>query len=154
MDFETNKLLAENYMGMVTSEDYVQWAVTCLESDVDSKNIRILASLYKPLYSSEVEYYFSRCLKDLGWTRPEPRECLFNYARDLAQRILSGELSPQDGYSKIYNIALALNYPRELISWVYLDDSMELSIYNDSHGPEWEDAIRDEAARLINDRFQ
>jgi hypothetical protein len=96
MDVKTNKLLADIHIGVVTSEDYVQWAVACLESGEDSKNIRILASLQKPLYSSEVDFYFSRCLKDLGWTIPQRRECLLNYARDLAQQIVSGDLSPQD----------------------------------------------------------
>ncbi|MDQ3253056.1 MAG: hypothetical protein M3R15_03975 [Acidobacteriota bacterium] len=80
MNFETTKLLAERHMGMATYEQYVDWAVSCLESGVDSKNIRILASLQKPLYSSEVEDYFGRSLGDLGWELPEPKECMIEYS--------------------------------------------------------------------------
>jgi hypothetical protein len=148
MDFKTNKLLAESHMGVVTSEDYVRWAVACLESDMDSKNIRILASLQKPLYSSEVDHYFRLCLKDLGWTMPERRECLLNYARDLAQQIVSGDLSPEDGCRKIYRIASALNYPQELMPWVYFDENLNPSTYHELEGAEWEDAVKDEAANL------
>lgn len=148
MDSRTNKLLAETHMGVVTSEDYVRWAVACLESDLDSKNIRILASLQKPLYSSEVDVYFKRCLQDLGWTMPEPRECLLNYARDVAQQIVTSELSPLDGCTKIYGIARALNYPQELMVWVYLDENLEPSTYNELEGAEWEHAVKAEAANL------
>jgi hypothetical protein len=148
MDVKTNKLLADIHIGVVTSEDYVQWAVACLESGEDSKNIRILASLQKPLYSSEVDFYFSRCLKDLGWTIPQRRECLLNYARDLAQQIVSGDLSHQDGCRKIYRVALALNYPKELMEWVYFDDNLDPSTYNELEGAEWEDAIKNQAANL------
>ena len=148
MDVRTNKLFAELHIGVVTSEDYVRWAVACLESDLDSKNIRILASLQKPLYSSEVDFYFKRCLQDLRWAMPERRECLLNYARDLAQQILSGDLSPQDGCKKIYRVALALNYPKELTEWVYFDDNMDPSTYNALEGTELDEAIKEEAAKL------
>jgi len=148
MDLKTNKLLAESHLGVVTSEDYVRWAVACLESGQDSKNIRILASMQKPLYSSEVDFYFSRCLKDLGWTMPERRECLLNYARDLAHQIVSGDLSPRDGCRKIYLIASALQYPKELMAWVYFDDNLDPSTYNALEGAELDQAIKDEATNL------
>ena len=148
MDFETNKLLAETHMGVVTSEDYVRWAVTCLESGLDSKNIRILASLEKPLYSPDVDFYFRRCLKDLGWTMPERRECLLNYARDFARQVVSGDLSPDDGSTKIYRIAVALNYPQELMTWVYLHADLEPTTFRELQGAEWDEAIKNEAANL------
>ena len=115
---------------------------------MDSKNIRILASLQKPLYSSEVDDYFKRCMKDLGWTIPERGECLFAYARDLARQILANDVSPQDGYRKICDIATALNYPQELKSWIYLHADMESWPQNDVQEAEWENTIRNEAASL------
>ena len=148
MNSETNKLLAERHMGLATSEDYVRWAVACLESDVDSKNIRILASLQKPLYSSEVDDYFNRCMEDLGWTMPEPRECLLQYARNVAQQILSNDLSPLDGCSKIFHIAAALNLPRELSPWIYLYEGFDPSTYDDLPEFELDEAIKSEAALL------
>ena len=148
MNFETNRLLAESHMGLATSEDYVMWAVTCLESNVDSKNIRILASFQKPLHSSEVDDYFNRCMKDLGWTMPERRECLLQYARDLAQQILASDLSPLDGCSRIFKVVAALDYPQELTRWIYLYGGLNPSTYDELEGAEWDDEIKSEAALL------
>ncbi|HEY8224165.1 MAG TPA: hypothetical protein VIG25_02730, partial [Pyrinomonadaceae bacterium] len=88
MNVETNNLLAGRYLGWLTYEEYVNWAVGCLESGLDSQNIRILASLRKPLYSSEVEDYFNRSLRDLGWHLPDRTECLMEYARGFAREIV------------------------------------------------------------------
>lgn len=151
MNFETNKILAERHLGSATSEDFVDWAVACLESNLDSKNIRILASLRKPLYSSEVDDYFNRSLKDLGWTMPEPRECLLEYARSIAKQIVSGDLPPLEGCRKIYDVVVALQYPRELMAWLYLDEGLHPANYSDLQGAEWDDAIMSEANRLVHD---
>ena len=40
--------MAGRHLGWLTYEEYVDWAVGCLESGLDSKNIRILALLRKP----------------------------------------------------------------------------------------------------------
>jgi hypothetical protein len=151
MNPETIKLLAERYMGTATYEQYVDWAVSCLEKGIDSKNIRILASLQKPLYSSEVEDYFNRSLKDLGGETPDPKECIIEYARSFAREILSGQISPPEGCRKIYRIAIALQYPRELMSWLYLDEGLEPGPYNDLDGKELDEAIIEEAHRFVNE---
>ena len=152
VNFETLKLWAERYLGTATPEDYVDWAVTCLESDLDSKNIRILASLRNTSSSSEVEDYFYRSLKDLGWTMPDKRECLFAYARGLAQQIVSGDLQPVNGCEQIYRIVYELQYPHEMIAWLYLDEGLSPDDLGDLHGAAWDDAIKSEAARFLEDR--
>lgn len=151
MNFETNKLFAERYLGTAIPEDYVDWAVACLEADLDTKNVRILASLRDATSSSEVEDYFYRSLKELGWTMPAERECLFEYARDLAQQIVSGDLSPLDGCRQIYRIVYALKFPGEMYSWVYLDEGLHPENLGDLEGAEWEDAIKNEAARFVQE---
>src|SRR5262249_40999699 len=147
----TNNILAERYLGSATYEDYIDWAVKCLESGIDSKNIRILAALQRPLYSSEVEDYFKKSLNDLGWKLPSRRECLLAYARSLAEQILSGDISPLDGCSKIYKVVVALQYPREMMSWVYLDEGLDPETYSDLQAAEWDQAIVNEASRLVNE---
>lgn len=143
MNVATLNLLAERHLGLATYEDYVDWAVGCLEADIDSKNIRILASLRKPLYSSEVDEYFKRSLNDLGWTPYEREECLLEYARAVAQQILSAATTPAEGCGKIYRVVVALEYPRELEAWTSLYWSYELE------GKEWDDEIMKEARRLV-----
>jgi hypothetical protein len=151
MNFETIKLLAERHMDMATHEQYVDWAVSCLESGIDSKNISILASLQKPLYPSEVEDYFNRSLKDLGWELPERQECIIEYARSFAKEILSGQVSPPEGCSKIYRVVVALQYPRELMSWLYLDEGLEPETYRELRGKELDEAIIKEARSFISE---
>jgi hypothetical protein len=151
MNLETIKLLVEQHMGMATYEQYVDWAVSCLEAGIDSKNICILASLQKPLYSSEVEDYFNRSLKDLGWELPDPKECIIEYARSFAKEILSGYVSPLEGCRKIYRVVVALQYPRELMSWLYLDEGLEPETYRDLEGEELDEAIIKEARRFISE---
>jgi hypothetical protein len=151
MNLETIKLLAERYLGTATYEQYVDWAVSCLESGIDSKNIRILSALQKPLYPSEVEDYFHRSLKELGWELPEPTECIIEYARTFAQQILSGQVSPVAGCRKIYAVSLALQHPPELRSWLYLDENLEPGTYRDLQGKELDEAITKEARSFISE---
>ena len=138
-------------MGMATYEEYVDWAVSCLEAGMDSKNICILASLQKPLYSSEVDDYFNRSLKDLGWELPPPKECIMEYARILAEEILTSRVTPLEGCNKIYEVVLSLSYPRELMSWLYLDEGLEPGTYRDLSGKELDEAIIKEARRFVSE---
>jgi hypothetical protein len=142
---ETRKLLAMLQMRSATSEDMVVWAVSMLEADVDSKNLRILASLSKPLYSSEVEDYFQRSFKDLGWSFPKPEEVLRLYACDVAEGILSNMLPAVEGCREMYRVARALDYPSDMHVWIYLDDELDAVTYENLSGVELEDVIQREA---------
>ena len=149
VNFETYKILAERYLGRATHEDYVAWAVACLESDLDTKNVRILASLGKDTSPSEVEDYFNRSLHDLGLTTPDRRECLIEYARGVAHRIVSGEVSPLYGCGQIYDVVRALDFPHKMIAWLYLDEGLHPDNLGDLQGADWDDAIKSEAARFV-----
>ena len=149
MNDETLKIIAERYMRAATCDDYVAWAVACLEANIDSKNIRILASLRKPLYSSVVDEYFERSLEDLGWTRPERRECLYEYLRRLAQKLVSREMPALEASRKIYRIVVALEFPKELQPWMYLDGGLDPSDLGELGEADWDQAVISEAERLL-----
>jgi hypothetical protein len=152
VNIETNNLLAGRHLGWLTYEDYVDWAAGCLESGLDSKNIRILASLRKPLYSSEVEDYFTRSLHDLGWHLPDRQDCLMEYTRGLACEIVAGTLAPLEACRKIYRVVVSLQYPKELMPWVYLDEGLAPDTYSELSGAAWDTAIIQEAQRFISER--
>lgn len=154
MNSETLRIMAERYLGSATCEDYVEWARACLAANVDSKSMRILASLQKPLYSSEVDDYFYRSLNELGWSMMEEPECLLQYARQVAQQILSNDLPPLEGCRKIYRIGDALGYPDDLIPWLYLDEGLDPSGLSDLQGASWDEAIKSEADRLLKESAQ
>ncbi len=131
---EIRKLLAYHYIGIVdfeyigfvTSDDFIAWAVSMLEAGFDSKNIRILAGLTEPLYFSEVEEYLRRSFKDLGWHFPTQEEALRLYACDVAESITSEIMFPEKGCREMHKICAALGNPQDLEVWRALD--MELLI--------------------------
>ena len=151
MNRETIRLLAEKYMQLAIYESFVDWAGSSLEAGFDTKSIRILASLQKPLFPTEVEDYFYRSLKELGWELPEPKECVIEYARFFAEEILSDKVSPVEGCRRIYQVAVFLEYPRELMNWFYLDDGLEMETYTDLTGTELDAAIIKEARKFASE---
>ena len=152
MNAATNNLFAGRFLGNISSEDYVHWAIDCLENGLDSKNIRILASLGKPLYSYEAEDYFKRSLRDLGWNQPDPAECLTEYVGALAEQIVKGTVTPAEGCANIYRVCVELKYPRALMVWVYLDEGLDPENYGDLSGAALDSSIIREARRFMEVR--
>lgn len=120
MNEATKNLIAEIYMGKAGSEQFIDWAVSCLEQGIDSKNIRILASMGTSFYTYEIEDRFSCCLKDLGWEFPKTVETLFEYTKFIAKQILNGQIEPFKACLVIARIYDILDCPKGLFNWVYL----------------------------------
>ena len=154
---ETRKLLALRQMRLTTPDDHIAWAVSMLEAGVESKSICILAGLSKPLYESEVEVYFQRSFREMGWSLPEPEECLRSYVHDVAENIVSSTVPPSEGCRQIYRIVKALNYPPDMGDWIQpdmgdwiqLDDELDAGLSNYRNKDELDKAIRDEAQAFI-----
>ncbi len=119
-------------MGAAISEDFIEWAIQMLEVGLDSKNLRILAGLTEPLYTSEVEEYLKRSFTDLGWQFPTPEESLKLYACDMTEGVSSEVIFPEDGCREMYKICKALGNPQDLEVWRSLD--LELLIVEDEKG--------------------
>ena len=131
MTSEVKKLLAYRDIGSVTSEDFVAWAILMLETGFDSKNLRILAGLTEPLYSSEVEEYLRRSFTDLGWHFPTREEALRLYGCDVAESVSSEIIFPEKGCCEMYKICEALGNPQDLEVWRSLDMELHLIENND-----------------------
>ena len=125
MNEETNTLIAkwylvQNHFGSVSARNFSDWAISLLEQGVDSKNIRILASMFNTDVFLEVEDYFLRSLKDLDWKFPNTEECLEIYARLIAAEIVDGKIKPFDGCVIMREIHASLDYPQHLSNWISL----------------------------------
>ena len=118
MDDEITKLLAEKYF----KEDINDWAIKCLERGYDSKSLRILASMSKCDSDSELDNYFQRSLKELGWNKIEKQDYLMSYAKILAREIIEEKSDPIKASRKIYQILVDLDYPTELHGWFEIDE--------------------------------
>jgi hypothetical protein len=119
MNDEISKFLAEHHWA---NEEVNDWAIRCLENGYDSKSLRILASMTKADSSSELENYFQRSLKELGWDKIEKEDYLISYAKILAREILDGKADPIEASRKIYQILVDLDYPKELQGWFEIDE--------------------------------
>ena len=148
---ETRELFARRHAGAATSEDLIDWAVSLLEAGVSSKSVAILAGL-TTLYTGEIENYFRRSLKELGWREPGREESLRWYARRTAEKILGGEIGPREGCGTIYGILGACDHPGALARWscLHLGHDPEPPC-EDLDGADYDAAVRREARLLVTE---
>ncbi len=157
MNDQTLKLFSKYCLHETSAKDFSDWAIYCLEHGIDSKNIRILASMFTAQYESEVSTYFFKSLDDLNWNYPSAENCLLDYAKLIANQILSNDIDLIKGSNEIYKAYLHLDYAPELANWDYLHGGMHPENYEDlvfnTNGIEdkhlLEEAIKEEAAKMI-----
>ena len=104
----------------------------------------------KPFYTYEIDDYFHRSLKDLGWKYPSERESLIRYAQSIAKQIVSKEILTFEGSYKMYSIARHLQFPPELVQWLYLDEEITADEYRSLSDEELELTIINEARNLVD----
>ena len=157
MNDENVKFFAKYCLGEVSPKDFSDWAVNCLEKGIDTKNIRILASMFNAQYTSEVETYFIRSLDDLNRDFPKKEKVLPEYAELVAKEILSKKIKAIEGANEIYKVYRNLGYEPELANCEYLNMKMHPETYEDlvyeRKGVEYkyllEESIIEEAAKMI-----
>lgn len=157
MDDETLKFFAKYCLRETDTRDFSDWAVHCLEKNLDSKNLRILASSFNVQYSSEIEPYFVKSLDELGLNYPIAEKFLPKYAKFIANQIIKKEMSAIKGCYEMYKIYRHLEYEPTLTNWDYLQFKMHPETYEDlvyeKNGIEytklWEEAILEEAMKMI-----
>ena len=101
------------YLGKITPEDCVDWANTCLEEGKNGKYLRKLASMNKNYLDKEEVFKLVRyCFADIGFRcHPNEINSLLNQAKEIARKILSSEIEPYDGVTKIADIAGQIEFP-------------------------------------------
>ena len=162
MNEAMKQFFAKLYLQKASSDDYVDWAIACLEDGFDSKNLCMLAATDKSFYTPENETRFRRALDELGWKYLSKKEALLFQAKDLAKKIISGELLPVEGCIKINKLASILDYADELRDWILLvegiDPVIDEWIFDPSEYPaiqsqKWFEVIIREAKKLAEADF-
>ena len=149
MTRETLRLLVRRHLDWASLGDFVDWAVFLLEEGYDTEHLRMLASLGPAPTRADVDYYFGQTAQELNLTIPPSETLVHLYAKDVAQSILEGTVPPETGCHEIYAIYCNLEYPTEMMSWLYLDDNLEPGTYQELEGEKWDLAIRQEAERFL-----
>ncbi len=163
MNQATKRFFAKLYLQQASSGDYVDWASDCLEDGFDSKSLRMLAGLNKNHnIKSDFGELFRQSLDELGWNYLGEKEVLLDHSKDLARKILSGELETEKGSHLINQIYVQLGFPAELENWAYLYDGDSTEWYERSrwlpfiqkyNHEKWLEAIIRETKKLVETDF-
>ena len=112
-------------MSQLPASDYVDWAGEMLVQSYDSYSLRILAGLERLASTFEAEDYFLRSAKELDLSIPDSDAAVRAYACEIAQQVVEGQLTGQEGVRALYQICLATEYDRDYLIWLELDDALD-----------------------------
>jgi hypothetical protein len=130
---ETDALFYKIQKRIVSTEDYVKWSHTLLESNVSSPSLNIISSLSSDENIFEVEDYFKRALKELGIKAPTTEISSRAYIAFLASNIFRVESLSEmfDLAYKIFRIVAELQYPEDLMEWYEISEMIDQIQYDD-----------------------
>ena len=109
-------------IGRLSGEDLPELASDLLASGIDTSAVRELAGLCRPTVR-DAGPVFERVLADLG--RPTMTVALASQviARDLARRVVAGEMSPREAAERGSSLSTQAGYPDVLTRYLaYADD--------------------------------
>jgi hypothetical protein len=94
----TRELLWLRALGDLKAEDAVTWALEELAEAPSTPNLAALAGLLPPLYNEfEVDDLLRRALEERGVVEAPRDEIYRDFLREMAERIINGQMSPADG---------------------------------------------------------
>ena len=131
MDYLVTAIFGEKALHYLSTSDYVDWAGEMLVQGYDSYSLRILAGLDRVASSFEAEDYFLRSVKEMGLNIPDSKIAIRAYACAIAQQIIDGKLSGQQGVRALYKICIATEYERDFMVWFELDDALDNLLYGE-----------------------
>jgi hypothetical protein len=110
----------------LATEQLPEVALKALEDGVDSPALRMLAGLVKNEIAEGTKI-FVKALKELGLPLLSRRDAACVYAIAVSKQILSGEISPQDGANKLWNVSIRVNDPsfHELDTFIYAASELQ-----------------------------
>ena len=155
MALSTKAIFGKRALYQLPASDYVDWAGEMLVQGYDSYSLRILAGLERLASTFEAEDYFLRSAKELGLSVPDSEAAIGVYACEIAQEIVEGRLTGQEGVRALYRICLATEYHRDYLIWLELDDALD-SILSGEYAYTYESATLenfDEVAKREAEKF-
>ena len=105
----------------------IAWALHSLEvGAAPTPNLCSLALLSVERMPNpwKVDELFRGSIQELALPRPSQEECLRQHARDVAQRIVSGDVEPLEGARQLSRLAVELNYPSDMLAWVGFEEDL------------------------------
>ena len=129
MDYLIKAIFGKRALGEVFASNYIDWAGEMLVQGYDSHSLRILAGLDGFISTFEAEDYFLRSIKELNLTVPDSDMAIRAFACAIAQRVIDGNITGQEGVRALYKICIATEYEKDFIVWLELDDALDSLLY-------------------------
>ncbi|MFD1135965.1 hypothetical protein [Paenibacillus urinalis] len=130
---ETNLLYYKRYKNKATATDYLKWANSLAEADVDSITLYKILSMNCNESLFSFEEYFNKFVLEIEMSIPIYEECARKYLYYLCLEILSDSRNAYDIVMDIFNLVSELDYPDDLITWVNISEDIDRIIYDDSY---------------------
>lgn len=142
-------LAAEAALGLGDAERLTRDAVELLTAGFDSPALVALAGLSGD-DTSEARALRDRAMAEMSIATPSQREATILLAREVARKIVDGDLPPYDGAERIWSLTLRVHPERihDLDPFVYAASEWES---RPGDRPFFENAIMNEARALIGE---
>lgn len=119
MNKELLNLITKFELKLIPLSDIVSWATDLVVDGVDSESVVLLAGTSNGDIS-DVPDLFKASVEELGFIWPQEKEVDFEYVKILSESILNGSLDPSEEVSKISEINVKYDWPKELSDFGYL----------------------------------
>lgn len=131
MQRRADTLMGERIIMGFDAKKYAAFGVELLENGYDSENIRILAGLDHD-DSWAVDQYFGMAAHELGIDMDAgPEKLLQKYAASVAEKVIDGQMVPENAVHIMYNLYMAADYDRRYSIFMELDDALSSLEYNE-----------------------
>jgi hypothetical protein len=94
-------------LGLLDSKDLPTIATAALSNGMDGQRLRELAGL-SPMDLADAGEMLESAIREVGWRLPGRRQAAVEYARCVAQLVLTGDVTPGDGARLIWRASLAV----------------------------------------------
>lgn len=160
---DTSKFIGNLYLGKISPTDCVDWANTCLREGKKGENLQKLAALKKEnLTLKEVFVLVRYCFAEIGFRcHPSEINAKFQEAKDVAKQILSAQIEPEKGVTKISDIAGQIAFPHSTLldDWIYLEEGNHPEclekgwIFLRTNPQKWLEIVKREAKNLVESDY-
>jgi hypothetical protein len=113
----------------IKTHDYIDWANELLEGGCNAPSIWELAVYRWDAYidPDQVERLFQSCIRELGLVLPSDlHSALCAFSSSICEKMLRGEIQPQDCLIEMLEIAEDHNEP--YIHWIWIDLARDLDL--------------------------
>jgi hypothetical protein len=154
----TKAIFGKRAVQNIFAEDYIDWAGEMLVQGYDSPRLRILAGLDRQGSVFEVEEYFLHSINELTIIEPESKAAVRAYACEIAQQIINGQLTAQQGVRALYQVYRNTEYDSDYVIWLELDDALDSLLagvfpysYQSATVENFDTIVKQEAERFITE---